>query len=357
MRIAVTGKVLTRNTGGNTAYARPLYEAMREQGVSVKVITPPGDSFVGSRFRGLGYAAAEGLWWPGLGHPRGADVVHYPADTGPMRRGEVPQVVTIHGSAMLHLQYLRSRADEFLWKARVVRAARVCEAVVTISEQSARDTLALTRIPENKVTVIKHGIDHTRFFPEKPEQDAKLLEPLALPDRFLCYLGNLEPKKNLINLVCAMDHFEVRRLGVPLVIAGRPTWKSAEIMRVIRASPHVRYIGPVPHEYVAPLLRRCTAFVFPSIYEGWGFPPLEAMACGAPTITSTRGALRESTGGASLALEDIGPEGIAEGISRVLRDSALRRELREAGLANAAKYSWRESARRHIALFRKVSIS
>lgn len=355
MQIAVTGKVLTRSTGGNTAYARPLYEEMREQGVCVRVMTPPGDRLLDGRLRGLGYAAAEGVWWPGSGHPRDADVMHYPADTGPLRRGTVPQVVTVHGSAMLHLEGLRSGADQWLWKTRVARAARVCEAVVTISDQAYRDVLTLTGIPESKVTVIRHGIDHTRFFPEKSELDAKILAPLALPDQFLCYLGNLEPKKNLINLVRAMDHRQVRKLGVPLVVAGRPTWNSSEILREIRASPHVRYVGPVAHEQVAPLLRSSTAFVFPSLYEGWGAPPLEAMACGTPTITSRRGALPETTGGASLSLHEISSEGIAAGISRMLRDSGLQRDLRQAGLTHAAEYSWSESARRHIALFRKVS--
>ncbi|WP_433374238.1 glycosyltransferase family 4 protein [Streptosporangium sp. CA-115845] len=338
----MSGKVLRRNVGGNTSYTRTLYTALAPFGIECEALVPPGDG-LGGAVRQLAYAAADGLLWPA--RPGGADLLHFPADTGALIGSRVPIAATVHGVEDAPVPGLARALWKRTWMARVGRLTEVAGAVITVSRHSAGEIGRVFRVPAARVHVIPHGLDAGRFHPREVGDDA-LLEPLRLPGRFVLYLGNLDPRKNVTTLVEA-----TARLGVPLVVAGGGFLGSGQVERVLAGAPHARYLGQVPHEVVAPLMRAATVFAFPSGHEGFGMPVLEAMACGTPVVTSDRAALPEVAGDAAVLVSDLDARGIAAGLETVLSDDRAAADLRARGITRAALFSWEESARRHAEVF------
>ncbi|MCO5973022.1 glycosyltransferase family 4 protein [Actinoallomurus soli] len=349
IRVALTGKVLSRNVGGNTTYTEWLYHHLARLGVTAEVMTPPGDGRTGV-VRALAYAAAEGVAWPGRVDHRQADLLHYPGDTGALLPARIPIVATVHGVPSVRVPGLRRALWERTWRMRVARLTRLAAAVITVSANSAREIEAEFGVPPDRLHVIPHGIDTRRFHPDG-SADGRLLAPLRLAERFVLYLGNLDPRKNLPALVEAVGRPEISRLGVPLVVAGGSFRGSAPIEALLADAPHVRYLGQVPAELVAPLMRAAAVFALPSSHEGFGLPVVEAMACGTPVVTSDRGALPEVTGDAAHVITDLGPGSIAGALRDVLADDALAAVLRTRGQANARRFTWAECARRHLEVF------
>ncbi|GHH68182.1 glycosyl transferase family 1 [Streptosporangium violaceochromogenes] len=342
MRVAVSGKVLRRNVGGNTSYTQTLYTWLAPLGVSCEALVPPGDG-LGGAGRQLAYALADGLLWPA--RPGQADLLHFPADTGALIGSRVPIVATVHGVEDAPVPGLARALWKRTWTARVGRLTRVAGAVITVSRHSAGEIGRVFGVPAARLHVIPHGLDATRFHP-RDDGDAATLEPFGLPGRFVLYLGNLDPRKNVTALTEA-----TARLGVPLVVAGGGFLGSGPVERVLAEAPHARYLGQVPREAVAPLMRAATVFAFPSGHEGFGMPVLEAMACGTPVVTSDRAALPEVAGEAAVLVSALDAPGIAAGLRSVLSDDSAAAELRARGLARAALFSWEESARRHAEVF------
>jgi glycosyltransferase involved in cell wall biosynthesis len=348
IRVALTGKVLRRNVGGNTTYAENLYRWLGRLGVEHTLLIPRGDRLRGPT-RQLCYATAEGLVWPRTVDDQNADLLHFPADTGALTRGRVPIVATVHGVPQ-HVPGIRRALWERTWRTRVACLTRAADAVVTVSANSAREIERAFGVPERRLHVVPHGVDTDRFHPDG-SADAPLLAQLRLPERFILYLGNLDPRKNIPALVEAVGRPEIAGLDVPLVVAGGPFLGSEPIERLLAASPHVRYLGQIPAAMVGPLLRAAAVFVLPSSHEGFGLPVVEAMACGTPVIASDRGALPEVAGNAAHLLSDLGAASIAVALREVLTDGTAAEELRARGLANAQRFTWSESARRHLEIF------
>ncbi|MFL6055670.1 MAG: glycosyltransferase family 4 protein [Actinoallomurus sp.] len=350
IRVALTGKVLSRNVGGNTTYTESLYHHLAGLGVAADVLLPPGDGRAGV-LRALAYAAAEGVLWPRA--VEDADLLHYPGDTGALLPGRVPIVATVHGVPAVRVPGFRRAVWERTWRLRVARLTDVAAAVITVSANSAREIEREFGVPEDRLHVVPHGIDTDRFHPDA-SADGRLLAPLRLPERFVLYLGNLDPRKNVPALVEAVGRPEISRLGVRLVVAGGSFRGSEPIERRLAAAPHVRYLGQVPGELVAPLLRAASVFALPSSHEGFGLPVVEAMACGTPVISSDRGALPEVARQAAILLSDLDPASIAAALRDVLTDDTLAADLRIRGLANARRFTWAESARRHLEVFTRL---
>ncbi|WP_238586261.1 glycosyltransferase [Rhodococcus rhodochrous] len=170
---------------------------------------------------------------------------------------------------------------------------------------------------------------------------------------YVLYLGNIEPRKNLIELVRAFSDPQVVSLGLPLVIAGKPAWNANAIMFEIRRAKNVIYLGFVDDAKRTTLLKNASLFVFPSLYEGFGFPVLEALSVGTPTLTSRRGSLAEVAGPAR-ALEDLDADAIASGIIATLYDKDYRESVRTDGPKWAMKFRWEDSASRHVEVYRRI---
>jgi len=259
----------------------------------------------------------------------------------------MPSVVTVHGVASRWISTARNPVQELIWRSRVGAAIRNCDRVVTVSESSANDIAAVFGIDRESVSVIPHGITQGKF--HSPIDLSKIVED-AIPNEFLLYVGNIEPRKNLVELINAVE----ANLSLPrLVIAGKPAWNFSESMDVISKAKRTTYLGFVSDADRAALMHRCSAFVFPSLYEGFGFPVLEAMAAGAPVITTDRGSLKEVAGPAWI-LQGTDRYSISEGIEAALSDDSWQHGVRESGRSWASNFSWDESVRKHVAIYRSL---
>jgi glycosyltransferase involved in cell wall biosynthesis len=275
----------------------------------------------------------------------GADVLHHPVTVPVPRLAGTPTVTTIHDLQHHDLPSLFSRAERAWRRWAYDDAARKADLVVTPSEYSRGRIVDLLGVEPARVRAIPHGIDHGRFVPEPGPRDADLRTRLRLPERFVLYPANLWPHKNHERLVQALA--QVRDRNLHLVLTGADYGRLGELEAVARRAgvgERVHHLGYVDERDLPALLRAAAALVFPSLYEGFGSPPLEAMACGCPVASSTRASLAEIVGEAALTFDPGSAESIAEAIDRITSDAALRRRLRAAGLEHARRYSWSAAA-------------
>jgi glycosyltransferase involved in cell wall biosynthesis len=269
-------------------------------------------------------------------------------------------VVTIHDCIHLRFpQYLPNRVAYAYARASLWIATHRSDRVLTVSEASKRDILRYFRVPERKIDVIYNAIDERFGQPPAPDEIERVRERYQLDGPFILYAGNIKPHKNLERLI---EAFHSLRLGggfdhVRLLIIGDEISKYATLRRAVhrhKLHKHVRFFGFVPDETLASLYRLASVFVFPSLYEGFGLPPLEAMASGTPVITSNVSSLPEVVGDAAILIDPYEPESIADAMRRVLTDGALRDQLRERGLARAREFSWDRSVRRVREIYDEV---
>src|SRR5437868_2798823 len=260
-------------------------------------------------------------------------------------------VVTIHDCIHLMFpQYLPNRLAYAYARTSVALAARRATRVLTVSESSKRDILRFVDAPPEKIDVIYNAYDE-RFGIEPREEDVvRVRERYQLHDEFVLYAGNVKPHKNLERLIEAFDLVRRRGLGhLRLVLIGDDISRYAALRRAVhqhQLHKYVRFLGYLPEDTLAVLYRLAGLFVFPSLYEGFGLPPLEAMASGTPVVTSNVSSLPEVAADAAVLVDPYDAAAIAGGIERVLTDEQLRRDLRQRGLARARQFSWEASVRR-----------
>jgi glycosyltransferase involved in cell wall biosynthesis len=268
-------------------------------------------------------------------------------------------VVTIHDCIHLRFpQYLPNRLAYAYARSSLWFATHRSNRVLTVSEASKRDILRYYRVPEKKIDVIYNAIDER--FGEIPtaEEVERVRERYQLNDPFVLYAGNIKPHKNLERLIEAFH--TLRRDGpetVKLLIIGDEISKYAALRRAVhkyKLHKHVRFFGFVPDKTLAILYRLAGVFVFPSLYEGFGLPPLEAMASGTPVITSNVSSLPEVVGDAALLIDPYDPDAIANAMRRVLTEPALREDLRQRGLMRVKEFSWDRSVRRVHEIYEEV---
>jgi glycosyltransferase involved in cell wall biosynthesis len=269
-------------------------------------------------------------------------------------------VVTIHDCIHLMFpQYLPNRLAHTYARTAIRLAARRATRVLTVSESSKRDILRFVDVPPDKIDVIYNAYDE-RFGVEPREEDVvRVRERYQLHDEFVLYAGNVKPHKNLERLIEAFHLVHQRGLDhLKLVLIGDDISKYAALRRAVhrhQLHKYVRFLGYMPEETLAVLYRLAGVFVFPSLYEGFGLPPLEAMASGTPVVTSNLSSLPEVAGHAAVLVDPYDPQAIADGMYRVLTDAALRAELVQKGLARARQFSWEDSARRVRDIYTKVA--
>ena len=269
-------------------------------------------------------------------------------------------VVTIHDCIHLMFpQYLPNRFALAYARASLGLASRRAVRVLTVSESSKRDILRFVDTKPEKIDVIYNAYDE-RFGIEPREEDVvRVRERYQLHDEFVLYAGNVKPHKNLERLIEAFHVVRRRNLNhLKLVLIGDEISKYAALRRAVhqhQLHKYVRFLGYLPEETLAVMYRLAAVFVFPSLYEGFGLPPLEAMASGTPVVTSNVSSLPEVAGDAAVLVDPYDPAAIADGIERVLTDEQLRRELRAKGLARAKQFSWERSVRRVREIYYEAS--
>jgi glycosyltransferase involved in cell wall biosynthesis len=307
-----------------------------------------------------GYSMREQITVPRDLRREGADLFHAPHYVLPPLT-PCKSVVTIHDCIHLRFpQYLPNRLGYAYARGSLWMATHRSNRIMTVSEASKRDILSYFRVPDQKIDVIYNGIDER--FGEMPAEDdvARVRERYQLDERFVLYAGNIKPHKNVERLI---EAFHILRKGggelehIKLVIIGDEVSKYAALRHAVhrhKLHKHVRFFGFVPHGTLAILYRLAAVFVFPSLYEGFGLPPLEAMASGTPVITSNVSSLPEVVGDAALLIDPLEPHAIADAMRRVLTDSALRENLSQRGLERARHFSWERSIRRVREIYDEV---
>jgi len=271
-------------------------------------------------------------------------------------------VVTIHDCIHLMFpQYLPNRFALAYARTSIELAAWRATRIMTVSESSKRDILRFVDVKPDKIDVIYNAFDE-RFGVEPREEDVvRVRERYQLHDEFVLYAGNVKPHKNLERLIEAFELVRKRGLDhLKLVLIGDEISKYAGLRRAVhqhQLHKYVRFLGYLPEETLAVMYRLAGVFVFPSLYEGFGLPPLEAMASGTPVVTSNVSSLPEVAGDAAVLVDPYLPQAIADGIHTVLTDETLRRSLRQKGLARAAQFSWEQSVRRVLDIYRDAAHS
>ncbi len=282
-------------------------------------------------------------------------LVHFPFYTMPLLLDR-PSVVTIHDITFsLHPEW-------FPWKARISFAAlapwsaRRARLVLTVSECSRRDLIARYGLDPSRVAAVPLAADRS-FTPRSAAEVREVTGRLGLATPYLLHLGSLHPRRNLERLLEAFALLADRRPDLRLVLAGRveAPWTRIEPIVAARApAGRVIHLGYAREEDLPALITGAAALVFPSLYEGFGLPVLEAMACGTPVVTSNVSSLPEVAGEAALLVDPRSPAAIASAVTSILDEPALARRLREEGLKRAGRFSWRLTAERTLEAYRSV---
>ncbi|MEN9936086.1 MAG: hypothetical protein RLZZ387_2665 [Chloroflexota bacterium] len=297
----------------------------------------------------------EQLLAPALLRLGGADVYHGVLNVVPLA-SPVPSVVTIHDlSAFLFPQTFRRVNRTYTrWAIRV--AARRSARILAVSEFTKQEIVRWLCVPPERVVVTYDACDD-RFAPPDPAELAAFRRQKGLPERFVLFLGTLEPRKNLRLLLDAYA-LAARDIDAPLIIAGSKGWLYEPVLaraEELGLGDRLRFVGYVDQAEQPLWYAAATAFAFPSLYEGFGMPPLEAMACGTPVVVSSSSSLPEVVGDAGLVVSPSDPEELADALRRVVTDAELRTELRARGLRQARRFSWRETAERTLDVYRQAA--
>ena len=293
------------------------------------------------------------------------DLFHSPHHTLPLL-ARVRQVVTFHDVTFFLIpeRYPLLRRLYMQWASRL--SARRAHAVIAVSQTVRADIVRVLKVPEGKVYVVPEApgllAGEETVAGSLDTQPTRARAPTqwdgpSLPYPYILTVGTLEPGKNHRALLLAFRELKGEPIGHKLVIAGQGGWRHERLPRLVEElglAGEVFFTGYTPARELAALYSGASLFVFPSLYEGFGLPPLEAMAFGVPVVASAAGALPEVLGDAALLVRPEDHHSLAKAMARALADGELRRELRERGLARAREFSWESTARQTIAVYRAV---
>ncbi|MBI4872175.1 MAG: glycosyltransferase family 4 protein [Candidatus Riflebacteria bacterium] len=360
LRVAVDARTTAGNRAGIGVYTACLLdalEALEEPGLEVVRFGAGGDWHMRTPQRWL--------WdqWHVPSHVRrlGPSVLHCPGYSAPLG-SPCPVVLTVHDLIPSLFPGDFSWPSWFYYTRWMPFTFRFAAAIITISEASRHDLLRLTRVPAERIEVIPLAAAPAY----RPPPDAAALEAalarLGVRCPYVLGVSSIEPRKNFPMLVEAFELCR-RRAGLPaqltLVIAGSKDWGLATVQKACRGADLERSVtltGYVSGDDLVALYQGAELFVFPSAYEGFGLPVLEAMACGTPVVASSVSSIPEVAGDACVLVpQPLTAERFAESMAAVLTDPGARADLGRRGLARAGRFSWRETARRTVGVYRRVA--
>jgi glycosyltransferase involved in cell wall biosynthesis len=271
---------------------------------------------------------------------------------------DVKQILTVHDLSFQSAPDFFSIRQNFWHRSLDSRGLmRGAKVLVAISGNTKRDIMNATGITADKIKVIFNGVgdDFHRLDPDDKNLPA-IKNKYSLPDKFILYLGTIEPRKNVLGLLRAFERLAGKKgfEDHQLVIVGADGWKNSEFYRAVKESKYrsrIKLVGYIENSEKNYYYNLCSVFCYPSFYEGFGLPVVEAMAGGAPVITSDSSSLPEVAGAAALLVDPNDELAITEALELMLCDEGLRKDYSARGIAQAKKFSWKNSAREYIRLF------
>jgi glycosyltransferase involved in cell wall biosynthesis len=325
MRVALDVSPLIQTRAGTARYLNALLREFRlRDDVDVETV-----AF--GRADRLSTLVRDAVWYPfALGRTRGADVLHCPTYRGPLRSA-LPLVATVHDLAVFRHPEAFNRWTRTYSPHVVPRVLAAARRIVAVSEFTRRELIELLRVPDEKIRVVPNGVDE-EFTPGGPAADGE----------YILAVGTLEPRKNLARLVEAM-----RQNTTELRVVGARGWGEVDV-----GGNGVRWLGEVTDAELARQYRGARCVAYPSLYEGFGIPVLEAMACGAPVVTSRGTAMEEVADGAAVLVDPSDPADLAAGIERAV---AHRDELVARGLERARAFRWDAVAAATLDVYREAA--
>lgn len=379
MRVALNAHFWGRETTGSGQYLHRLVSGLRTHCPDLDLVLvgdtfahvylaevppPPGVDWrtVATPFDKVSPDLAK-VWFEQIGFPRaaraaGAELIHIPYFAPPLW-SPLPTVVTIHDLIPLLLPEYRGRHAVRLYSALVARASRRSSLVLVDSNATRRDALRLLELPPARVRTVYLGVDE-RYRPQPPSEIERISKKLRLPETFVLYLGGFDVRKQVPILLEAAGR---SKLAWPVVIAGRLpaadtpfTPDPRRVAAELGLSDRVQCVGWIAEADKPALLAAATLFVFPSCYEGFGLPVLEALACGTATITTTAASLPELAGDAALTVAAGDAVGLADAIDGLLSDETRRRCLADRGPIQAASFTWARCAAETAEAYAQASV-
>lgn len=364
LRVALDARPLTTSRAGIAMYCRGLAHGLQAEARHERLFLyakepPPPDLPLGQAMQWRTMPAP--LWLP-LAVPRilragRIDLFHGTNHMAPPLTN-VPTVITIHDLSLLTLPEHHTWRNRLLTIPQMLLSMRHAARLIADSKATAADVARLPGIDPARIRVIPLA-PARGLAPAAPDVVRDLSRRLELPEGFFLYLGALEPRKNVVTLVRAIGR--LRADGEDhacLVIAGAEGWRNDDVHAEVRwlgLDGAVRFRGYVASADLPALYGAATAFVYPSLFEGFGLPPLEAMTCGTPVICSNTSSLPEVVGDAAIQVDPRSVDDLAAALRRVLHDESLRADLRTRGLARARQFSWERTARATLDVYHEVA--
>ncbi|HIC88353.1 MAG TPA: glycosyltransferase family 1 protein [Anaerolineae bacterium] len=268
----------------------------------------------------------------------------------------VPTLLTVHDLIFRHLPEHHKPLNRWYLNLTMPLYCRRADAIIAVSEQTRQDLITAYSLPSEKIQVVYEAAD-PRFHPQPETEVARVRQKYSLPDRYLLFVGTIEPRKNLVRLLEAFTVVKGEGLIEALVIVGKRGWLYDRFLACLEQSPvrqAVLFPGYVLDDDLPAIYAGAQLFAFPSLYEGFGLPVLEAMACGIPVVASDRSSIPEIGGTAALYVDPTDTDGLAAALRRVLRDVDLQDQMRRQGLQQAARFSWHRVAEQTSALYQAV---
>ncbi|MEE8391496.1 MAG: glycosyltransferase family 1 protein [Anaerolineae bacterium] len=282
-----------------------------------------------------------------------ADLVHGPVFIGPLL-APCPIVITIHDLSFIRFPDLFRPANRLYLTVLTRLSARRARRLIAVSAHAAAETAQLLGVPSERIDVVYHGVDPA-FRPLSANQVAAFRQRQGLPERFVLFVGTLEPRKNLVRLIEAFARIHNGR--TKLMLVGGKGWLYDELFARVQGlglEDAVVFPGYVMNDDLPLWYNAATVLAYPSVYEGFGLPVLEAQACGTPVLTSNVSSLPEAAGDGALMVDPYDVDALAVGLNQMLTDEALRCELQERGLIHARQFSWPRAAQETARVYRQA---
>jgi len=304
---------------------------------------------------------AKRLLWEQTTFPRSLrqakiDLLHSPHYTRPVFL-PCKSIVSFHDLTFFLYPELHTRSKRIFFPMMMRYSARAADLLIASSQSTRQDAIRILHIPPEKIVTVPLGVAPDFRPVHDPEQLQAIREKYHLPEDFILYVGLVEPRKNLPMLIRAYARLLHDGPPRPLVIVGRMGWMYSEVLEQIESlglKEQVHFTGYVPLEDLPMVYNLAQVFVYPSTYEGFGFPPLEALACGTPVITTRVSSIPEHVGEAGILIPPQDEDALVEALRLTLLHPELRQELSERGPIQAAKFTWRRTAQETLRLYQQV---